>query len=282
MKKIFCLALTIMAIVFLSCDDFDKDEYMVWQYTEVKESTPITSYQSSQTVLLEDYTGWRCVNCPAAAALLSELRTKYGNQLIGISVHAGSFAEPGKDNNYLDLRTDYGERWNTSFGLSSYPVGVINRHNFGSSKAVKKDQWDEKIGDLLNSTQHKININLGVEDKGSSILVSAQYQILEDINSQLLANIVIVEDSIVGVQFNSNTEYGNVPTIENYVFNHVLRTNGQIDLSLGETFSKNTIVEKNYRINVDASWQKKNCKVLVFVTDSQTQEVIQANEISIE
>ncbi len=282
MKKIFSLLLTVVVLFCLSCDNFDEDEYLIWQSSEVKESTPITTYQSSQTILLEDYTGWQCVNCPSAAVILNELQTKYAEQLIGISVHAGSFAEPGKSNNFLDLRTEYGERWNTLFGLSGYPVGVINRHTFGTSKAVQKDQWDEKISELLTSTQHKMNINMGVEDKGSYILVSTQYQILKDMNMPLMANIVVLEDSIIGVQLNSNANYGNVPIIENYVFNHVLRTNGQVDLLLGEVFSNNSIIEKNYKINVDASWQKKNFKFLVFFTDNQTQEVIQANEIALE
>jgi hypothetical protein len=49
-----------------------------------------------------------CLISTAAAALINDLTTKYGENLVAMSVHAGSFAKPGSSNHNLDLRTSYG------------------------------------------------------------------------------------------------------------------------------------------------------------------------------
>lgn len=281
MKIFRYLALAIIPMTFIACDNFDEDEYMTLQGEDVQESTPITVTQSSQAILLEDYTGWKCTNCPEAAAILNDLQTKYGNQLVAMSVHAGSFARPSSINNNLDLRTEYGERWNTQFGLTQYPIGVINRVNNGTTKGFQKDAWDSEITSLLSSVTHRMNINLGAKVKDSYILVSANYNALRNIDFQTLTNVVVVENGIVGVQFNNNEQYGAVPEIDDYVFNHVLRTNGQVDTPLANNFSAGESVNQNYKITIDPNWVIDNCIIIVFVTNAVTGEVIQTNEIEL-
>ena len=231
--------------------------------------------------MLEDYTGWKCTNCPAAAAVLSELQNKYGEKLVAMSVHAGWFANPAAANDNLDLRTAYGEKWNTEFGLTAYPIGVINRLNNGSSKGVQKDDWDNRINTLLSTTEHKLNINLGAVQKDNKFIVSAQVQALEDIDFTTLISVVVTEDGIHGVQYNSDAAYGNTPEIEDYTFNHVLRSDGRIDLLLKDAMHKNETITKNYFVNIHPSWKTENCKIIVFITDATTGEVIQSNEIGI-
>lgn len=275
------IMLALLPIAFLSCDNFDEDEYVIYPEGETSQTTPITKTQDEQAILLEDYTGWKCVNCPAAAALLTDLQAKYGSKLVAMSVHAGSFAEPGKANNYLDFRTEYGTQWNSQFGLSAYPIGIINRLDNGTSKGVQKDDWDNKISSLLSSTDHLMNINLGSKKQDNQFIISTQINALKNIDFATLISVVVLEDGIVGVQMNSDPTYGATPKISDYVFNHVLRTNGRIDLTLKDSFSASETIEKNYAINIDPSWNTDNCKIVVFVTNSQSGEVIQCNEIDI-
>ncbi|MBQ7984718.1 MAG: Omp28-related outer membrane protein [Bacteroidales bacterium] len=271
----------ILPLMFFACDNFEENEYLIYSDGETSESTPVTKTQNHLTVMLEDYTGWKCVNCPSAAALLNELQTKYGEQLVAMSVHAGGFATPNSLNNNLDLTTEYGEKWNSEFGLSSYPIGVINRMNNASSKAVQKDDWDNRISSLLNSLPHKMNINLGAAKKDGYFLVSTEINALEDINNATLISVVVTENGIHGVQLNNESAYGPTPKIEDYVFNHVLRTNARIDMLLKENMAASDVIKKNYTVNIDPSWNTDNCKIIVFVTDATTGEVIQSNEIEV-
>lgn len=285
MKKIIIALFAVLPLMFLSCDNFKEDEYLIDLQGETTDSTPITKTQDYQAVLLEDYTGWKCVNCPAAAALINDLTTKYGEKLVAMSVHAGSFAKPGASNHNVDFRTSYGDTWNTEFGISAYPSGLINRViNNGTSRVFQKDDWDNEIGTLLSSSTHYLNISLGAktEEQQGRFIISTKFDFVKDVSFPTLVSVVIVEDSIIGVQLNSNSTYGATPEIDDYVFRHVLRTNGRIDLSLksGNVSSGETI-SKNYYINIDSSWKKQHCKAIVFVTNANTKEVIQVNEIDL-
>ena len=97
----------------------------------------------------------------------------------------------------------------------------------------------------------------------------------------MLINVVVLESGIIGVQYNSDPNFGTTPKINDYVFNHVLRKNALIDYSLSlNGVAKETNLKKNYLIDVDPDIQDiSKCAVVVFVTDAQTKEVIQVNEI---
>jgi hypothetical protein len=80
-----------------------------------------------KNVLLEDYTGHTCVNCPTAAVIAHDLKNLYGDRLIVMAVHAGYFADPHPGIFENDYRTQAGNEWNTFFGFQNYPSGLIDR-----------------------------------------------------------------------------------------------------------------------------------------------------------
>ena len=59
------------------------------------DATPIDPTEEQvKNVLIEEYTGVQCVNCPAGAALIDGMKQQYGSRLVPIAVHAGGFAFP--------------------------------------------------------------------------------------------------------------------------------------------------------------------------------------------
>ena len=58
-------------------------------------------------VLLEDYTGVKCVNCPAAGEFALQLQEQYHHKVIVLGVHAGSLAFYPPFN----LTTTEGDAW---------------------------------------------------------------------------------------------------------------------------------------------------------------------------
>jgi hypothetical protein len=49
----------------------------------------VTSQQ--RQVLIEEFTGVRCVQCPAGAAEIETLLALHGDQLVAVAIHAGDF-----------------------------------------------------------------------------------------------------------------------------------------------------------------------------------------------
>ncbi len=283
MKKIIYIFAIILPLIWVSCDTIEEEERLVYPKGQTKETTPITKVDTIQKVLLEDYTGWKCVNCPRAAVKATEMISKYSEQLVVMAVHATAFANPSTGNNNLDFKTEYGEKWAIDFGCTSLPTGIINRKKIGGVYTIGDANWDNQIQNTINSQDHIMNINLGAEYRSddNQILVSTENIFLKDYNSSMLINVVVLESGIIGVQYNTDPNYGTTPKINDFEFNHVLRKNALIDYSLSlNGVAKETIIKKNYLIDVDPDIQDiSKCTVVVFVTDAQTKEVIQVNEI---
>ena len=75
--------------------------------------------EKCKKILLEDYTGHKCGNCPRAAEKAEELKEIYGVQLIPIAIHAGFFASDFGGNFTTDFTSIAGNEWDTFFGNSA-------------------------------------------------------------------------------------------------------------------------------------------------------------------
>lgn len=141
MKESYSLY-AIAVLFFTSCDVINEKE----GYTEPFQ--PVTSL-SGQTVLLEEYTGMRCVNCPEAAEEALLMKQTFGESLIVVSIHAGDFAVPS-GNYQPDLRTEAGNSYFNYFGFAGTPVGMVNRKKQGDSFALPPAGWVDAIRKELN------------------------------------------------------------------------------------------------------------------------------------
>ena len=115
MKKTYYLLLCffILSLTF-SCDKIEKDNF-----TDPNATFPWLG----KKVLVEDFTGYKCTNCPAAATELHNIEEFYPDKVIGIAIHAGSFAKPGGVF-VTDFRTDEGNEITDFFR----PRRLSNRH----------------------------------------------------------------------------------------------------------------------------------------------------------
>ncbi|MDV7402453.1 hypothetical protein RZS08_64120, partial [Arthrospira platensis SPKY1] len=81
-------------------------------------------------MLIEEFTGVRCVQCPAGSADIETYLAIHGEQLIAVSIHAGGFSFPF-DESVHDFRTEEGEALNSfldavSRGLRQEGTGGLN------------------------------------------------------------------------------------------------------------------------------------------------------------
>ena len=268
-------AIFALLTLFVACDNFNEDEFLIGIVGETSESSPITNTTSKQRVLLEDYTGWRCNNCPQAALAAENLKAQYGDALVLMAVHATAFAEPLALNGNLDLRTQYGERWAREFNVTALPAGLVNRVKENGAFTIAYEDWATKIEQRKNRP-HVLDINLGASLNGNNkIIVSTENIFLQDVDFPTLINVLVLESGIVGMQLAN-------PIIANYVFDHVVRTNGRVDFALtSEPTRSGEMVSKNYFINVSQDWDLSKLKVVAFVTNANTKEVIQVNEVDL-
>ena len=243
-----------------------------------------------QKVLIEDFTAHYCVNCPRAAEQLEELVGAYGNKIIPLALHVTSLAQPnpGVGNPYnIDFRTTVGNDLEQEFSVLGLPIGMINRTEFGGGILVGDGNWSSAVSEILSQTP-KIGLKLDytIDTINKKLGLEVSIKALENIlatDKVLKLCAYITESKIIGGQKDENATGGE---IINYEFNHVLRSscNGTWGERItDDDFIKNTTIEKSLtNVSIDSDWDFHNLGAVVFVYDSLTNEVVQAENIELE
>ena len=113
MKTLYSILITCSYIILLSGCDIVEPPYTVSSTGEPVNPGP----GALRKVLLEDFTGHQCGNCPSAAYLAQELKDLYGDQLIIYAAHVGSYAFPDITPYLYDFRCVTGNEIADQFGV---------------------------------------------------------------------------------------------------------------------------------------------------------------------
>lgn len=278
MKRLF-FVLILSAVMVTGCDKIE-GPYVEVNGTDVTvEFPPLNPDQVYRKILIEEYTGHRCVNCPTGHQKLEELHQIFGDTLVAVGVHFGSLAASSEPEFPTDFRTEVGNQLGADFGIDGIPVAIINRYpeigGWGPARwqskiqAVDREKVTAAIQlisqyDVLNKTE-KIN---------------AKVTMLEDYEGTLRLSFFLVEDGVVSPQEDGN-EY-----IPDYVHNHVLRAsfNGTYGSLLNNTGSlpKGESCEVAYPLEFkDKKWNPDHCSVVAILFDKEGGDVLQVETVPV-
>ena len=232
-----------------------------------------TGTSLKRRIVIEEFTGQLCSQCPGGAAEIDRLVGVYGEQLIPISIHAGAFAEPG-NGAPNDFTTPTGTLLNTTFGVSAWPAGVVSRINNGN--VYGSSQWEgEMITIKDDSPLADITILTNYNSVTRDVAIQVDTEWLEDgesgVNYKL--QVYIIEDHIIAPQVDGAT------TISNYDHRHVMR--GAVNTSWGSVVSVSSIGTtdtQNFNFPIDITWAEANCEVVAFLyKEGPDYEIMQGN-----
>lgn len=266
--------------VFQACDIVDGP------YAKKKGGTSDTTEQVVRKILIEDFTGHQCGNCPRAAEALKAIEELYPGQIVPLGVHVGFFAEPTASGNYTaDYRSETGNELDQNFGnsVAGLPNGLINRISFDGNAIVQYTDWSSKAAQLLSlSPDALIEINPEYNPTTRSLQVNASVDILSVIEDSLHLAFYLSEDNIVSPQ----KDYSLTPsTILDYTHRHVLRgsINGTWGLPLvsGSYFAAGSNYSANASFMLPANWNENNVHVVAILIKANSKEVVQAEDVKI-
>ena len=226
-----------------------------------------------KTVLLEEFTGHGCGQCPSAHEKAAELESFYGDDLIIVGIHAGWFATPGYPG-YAELSYDFNTELGTYLNGSdvfntrdSYPVGGIDRRIFNGERLVQWADWGQHIESQLDEIPvaglriHPATVS------GQQVEVTVDVQYFEEGNANDLLMVCITEDSVVKPQLDYPGGINN-----SYVHRHVLR--GHLtstvfgDLLCDEAIPAGGTFSRTYTYELDPSWDPAHCSLVAYVITS--------------
>ncbi len=227
-------------------------------------------------ILIEEYTGHRCTNCPDGHRTLEGLSQQYGDTLIAIGIHAGTFAKPQANKGFpADYRTDEGTEMYTDFAVGATPRAVINRAQFNGTYGQDISAW----GQIINNVNHApavAAIQIINKMEGNTLTAHTKTTFLQDYYFPVKLALYVIEDGIVSPQIDGGD------TIADYTHNHVLRKS--LNGTYGAYFSENGQVAakmsytKSYKTECPAEWNKQNCYIVAILMDEITREVLQVEK----
>ena len=226
---------------------------------------------TGKTVLIKDFTGARCVNCPAAAEYAHNLQHQLDEDHIFIlSVHAGFLAQPmGSFPNFL---TDEGTEWYNN--NNSNPLFTVDHVALTEGNTLNEGQIDAPVVAALEEEQtFEIVVGAQYDETNRQLQVSAQALALTDMDGQFYITVCLVEDNIVGWQ---TTPSG---VDREYVFHNVFR--GTLNGAYGEEFEgfsvgANDTFYFTYNTEINADYNADECYLMVYIYDkTQGDKILQ-------
>lgn len=281
MKRKYIILILALAAIFQACDKieepFIKEGKVVW---------------NGRKIIIYDFTGHKCGNCPRAHETIESLIGIYGDAIVPIAIHTTSFARVTTTDTTLpfhtDFRTDIGDFLGGRdasvgyYGELELPIGLVN--NLSVTSLLPHTSWGTQIAKQISSFPEYL-VNIESEHIESDSTIVAEIEIITNVNNNRKLSLIVfvAEDHIIDWQ----TDYSASPDkVQFYEHNHVLRAgfNG----SFGEIIKNNTNLTlngekftKTYSIKTKKDWNISNCSVVAFVYDDDTEEILQAEIISL-
>lgn len=227
-------------------------------------------------VLLEDYTGVRCPNCPEAGNLALQLQEQYDHRVIVLGVHAGGFTSVPPGGIFPNFATPEATEWYSNFGLDSNPIGTINRKLNGSTYGYNSGDWSDMV---MTALQEEALLEMSAEieynETSRNLSVEVTSNFLAELPETYSLTVCIMEDSIVGGQLNQTQ------TIPDYVHRHVFRTT--MNGAWGEDINTTAIAPEDeivisYTTTLNEAYNADQCYIIAYVSNSNTKEILQVVE----
>ena len=294
MKRItYLFILSILfGAVWMSCDKIDEplqliDEEDIPQNLDDTVFFVDSAIVMHKQVLLEDYTGHKCVNCPEWAIFAHGLAEDLDHKLVIIGIHAGWYATPDATGDYTaDLTTVAGEELYTDFQIFANPMGMINRVEYNGSLQILPNNWEIVVDEQL-AVEPTVGFTVKNKyyPKLNTVLINVDAVALTDIAGKYKLCVSITEDHVVSPQKNNNAAVGPTPDWLDYEHNSLLRdaintTYGVYISTTGEMIA-GEIYNKEYVYKIDESWVTANCNIVVYLYNEETWEVAQVAELGI-
>ncbi len=266
MKKLLFLICVLSFLFFTSC-------------TEI--GPTINPSGSNRVVLVEEFTGVKCVNCPEGSEQIEQLLDIHGDNLIAVSIHSGFFSTPYPESNY-DFRTEDGTNIENLLGPAiGYPIATINRKTFPSESEalIGRNKWAGYISQEKDENP-KVDIIIEKDYDSNTRELSANAKITfnETVSAPLRITAMITENNIQDTQLTPEGK------LNDYTHKHVLRsvlTNFDGN-NYVESTTINSTSEQTFSTVLPVEWNENNCSVIIFIHEFQDRkDVLQASEIHV-
>jgi len=294
MKRIINLILLslMFGAVWMACDKVDEplsliaDQHFPENPDDTLYFTDSTSVAHTQ-VLLEDFTGHLCVNCPEWGIFAHNRAEELDHKLVIIAIHAGTYAIADDVGLYTaNFSTPSGEQFFEDFDVWGNPTAMINRVEYNGSRIITTGNWGNAIDEqLAKEPVASLKLKNTFYPSSNFIAIDIDAEALSDLTGKYFVCVFITEDHFISPQKNNNEDVGPKPDWLDYEHMSILR--GAINTSYGKQISETgemitgQVYKKQYIYKIDDSWVVGNCNIVAYLYNQESFEIIQVAELGI-
>ncbi|HNF71184.1 MAG TPA: Omp28-related outer membrane protein [Chitinophagaceae bacterium] len=211
-----------------------------------------TQAQVTRNVLIEEYTGTWCPNCPDGHDTLKKNLQDHPGRLVIIGMHnADAYTIP------------YETTMENAMQVSGFPRATIDRDSFPSANyfAMSRWFWSDAIADRLN-VPSPVEIKLYPSFNGTTrqLTVKVDYTFKAAVNEETRLTCVLLQDSILDSQAGATGTY-----VHKDVCRAVLSGNDWGDANHPASVAANSSYSKTYTYTIPTTWNAQNITVAAFI-----------------
>ncbi len=226
-------------------------------------------------VLVEEFTGASCANCPDGARILRGIESSNPGRInvLGLCPTSSLFCNPPAGYTH-DFRNESAENIANQIyagTVSSYPAGGIDRVPVGGHLAMERSLWTGEIERKLTPCKVSIGLNTSYNPGADKDTITVKVTYLDSTSVPGNLTVAIVEDSMYDYQ-----EVGTAGFLPNQLFMNILREtvtpyNGiPLDLSTplkeaGRMFQKVFVYTPKTLPAPNPAINPVHCRVIAFV-----------------
>lgn len=250
----------------------------------------------TQNVLIEDYTGQYCGNCPRAAHMADSLHQRYPGRVLVTEVHVTDyFAAPRLPHFPIDFRVPVvSQLVDQTFDLSNrgLPQGAVNRTLFAAASndpVATYSLWPAVVTAqlaLAPTVELRATPLFNKVSRKLTLKVATKYLTAQPGRTMRLG-VIVVEDSLIGAQKDYRLNRVQFPeqTDDAFVHHNVMRA------ALTGTFGTQQVVGPTagqqfgdylgFQMPGASVWNDRKCSVIVYVADANTRQIVQATQVKL-
>lgn len=247
-----------------------------------------------RNVLIEDFTGHKCIFCPAAGKLADDLEEANPNRVFAAGIHTspngiGSFQELHAPLYIHDFTNAQGLEIGTYFGSipgSSFvgnPHGAVSRFPDNGQNTNSPGTWTNTVNNLISTNDLRVNLQAQLKyfPTTNGFYLHTEIEKFASVTNELAQVVYFIEDSIIKPQ----SFPGGKDSI-NYLHHNVQR-NCIDGKAFGRTLKEsdkqsNGKYYLNYSYKIPNQYNPKNVHLLVYVYDKTTMEIYHVIKVEVD
>lgn len=274
----YTLALSALMLLAAGCDNIDENDRYI------KTEKPV--FDNPRTLLIMEFTGNNCSNCPTGAQTVELISESNPGQVITVGMHPEGTTYTIKMINLnttppslQDFTSTIATAMMKYYNPSGFPSAVFNGTKESLNGSIQA--WQTSAKNALESpSAMKLSATCQFDREANKLNVGYEIDFTNNVTDELNVSVWVMENDILGTQVmpDGTTNY-------QYVHNHVLRTSltGDWGKELeGNSFYVDQKVEGSVMSGSwDEAWKAENCQAVVFVTRRSDHEVLQATAVDV-